>query len=97
MACGGLGQRGVDFEVLGFDDCVVGVALVVFGPVLGQVGGQSFLAGWIETGECGLGGAEIFSEEGDGVGGRKRIVEEAGAASSFPGARFFLRPGSVVR
>ena len=64
-------QGGVDFEVLGFYHRVVGVALIVFGPVLGQVGGQGFLAGFVEAGKCGLGGAKYFRKKATASEGGK--------------------------
>ena len=55
---------------------VMGVALVVFGPVLGEILGEGFLCGLVQAGECSLGRAEIFSEEGDSFGGAEGIIEE---------------------
>ena len=71
-----LHHRGVHLEVLRFYYRAIGVAQVVAGPVLGEVVGQGALPGVIEACECGLGGTEIFAEESDSLGRRKRIIEK---------------------
>ncbi len=65
------GHRGVNFQILRFDDGVSGVAHVVLVPVLSEVVSQGFLGGLVQAGEGGLSGAKIFSEEGYRISGAK--------------------------
>src|SRR6185295_6324364 len=80
-------KRGVDFEVLSFYHRVVGVALIVPGPVLGQFSGQGFLTRFIKARKRHLSRAEVFSKESYDVRWWKRIIKEQ-VLPRHPEARF---------
>ena len=66
-----LDYRCVDFQVLSFYYRVVGVALIVLGPVRSQISSQSYLTRFIEAREGRLVGPKYFLKKATASEGGK--------------------------
>ena len=66
----------MNLQIFGPYYSVMGITDIVFRPMPREVLGESFLGRLIQAREGGLGGAEVFPEEGNRLGRAERIVEE---------------------